>query len=64
MVKNQPTKAEDTGERGSISESGRSPGGGNGNPLQYSSDTTQQPSTVHRTAFSFFFFHLFLLVGG
>ena len=63
MVKIQPTKAGDAGETGSISESGRSPGGGNGNPLQYSSDTTQQPSTAHRPAFSFFF-HLFLLVGG
>ena len=27
--------AGDTGEVGSIPESGRSPGGGNGNPLQY-----------------------------
>ena len=26
----------DTGDAGSISESGTSPGGGNGNPLQYS----------------------------
>ena len=28
--------AGDTGDMGSIPESGRSPGGGNGNPLQYS----------------------------
>ena len=33
MVKNLPTNA---GDPGSIPESGRSPGGGNGNPLQYS----------------------------
>ena len=33
MVKNQPASA---GDRGSIPELGRSPGEGNGNPLQYS----------------------------
>ena len=33
MVKNPPANAGDTG---SISELGRSPGEGNGNPLQYS----------------------------
>ena len=33
MVKNQPANA---GDSGSIPGSGRSPGGGNGNPLQYS----------------------------
>ena len=33
MVKNLPANAEDTGL---IPESGRSPGEGNGNPLQYS----------------------------
>ena len=33
MVKNLPAKA---GDEGSIPGSGRSPGGGNGNPLQYS----------------------------
>ena len=33
MVKNLPAKA---GDRGSNPESGRSPGGGYGNPLQYS----------------------------
>ena len=32
MVKNPPANAEDVG---SISQSGRSPGGENGNPLQY-----------------------------
>ena len=32
VAKNSPAKAGD----GSIPESGRSPGGGNGNPLQYS----------------------------
>ena len=35
MVKNLPAKAGDTGDLGSIPESGRN-GGGNGNPLQYS----------------------------
>ena len=33
MVKNLPTNA---GDPGSIPELGRSPGGGNGSPLQYS----------------------------
>ena len=33
MIKNPPTNAEDAG---SISGSGRSPGEGHGNPLQYS----------------------------
>ena len=36
VVKNLPAEAGDTGAVGSISESERSPGGGNGNPLQNS----------------------------
>ena len=36
MVKDLPTKAGDLREGGSIPVSGRSPGGGHGNPLQYS----------------------------
>ena len=36
MVKNLPASARDTGVVGSIPESGRSPGEGNGNALQYS----------------------------
>ena len=36
MVKDLPASAGDTGDTGSIPESGRSPGGENGNPLQYS----------------------------
>ena len=36
VVKNPPANAGDTGDVGSIPESGRSPGGGNGNPLRYS----------------------------
>ena len=36
MVKNPPANAGDPGEVGSIPVLGRSPGGGNGNPLQYS----------------------------
>ena len=34
MVKNLPASAGDTGDLGSIPGSGRSPGVGNGNPLQ------------------------------
>ena len=36
MVKNLPANAGDRGDVGSIPGSGRSAGGGNGNPLQYS----------------------------
>ena len=36
MVKNLPVNAGDTRDVSSIPASGRSPGGGNGNPLQYS----------------------------
>ena len=36
MVKNLLANGGDTGDMGSIPRLGRSPGGGNGNPLQYS----------------------------
>ena len=36
VVKNLPANTGDIGDVGSIPGSGRSPGGGNGNPLQYS----------------------------
>ena len=36
MVKNLPANAGDVKDVGSIPRSGRSPGGGDGNPLQYS----------------------------
>ena len=36
LVKNPPANAGDGGDAGSIPGLGRSPGGGNGNPLQYS----------------------------
>ena len=36
MVKNLPANAGDIRDEGSIPGSGRSPGGGSGNPLQYS----------------------------
>ena len=35
-VKNPPAKAGDVRDASSVSGSGRSPGGGHGNPLQYS----------------------------
>ena len=38
MVKNSCANATDAGDARSIPGSGRSPGGGNGNPLQYSWD--------------------------
>ena len=36
VVKNLPANTGNAGDTGSIPGSGRSPGGGNGNPLQYS----------------------------
>ena len=36
MVKNPSANAKDIRDSGSIPGSGRSPGGGNGNPFQYS----------------------------
>ena len=36
MVKNPPANAGDTGDSESVPGLGRYPGGGNGNPLQYS----------------------------
>ena len=36
MVKNLPANAGAAGDRGSIPGSGSPPGGGHGNPLQYS----------------------------
>ena len=36
VVKNLPANTGDEGDVGSICRSGRSPGGGHGNPLQYS----------------------------
>ena len=36
VLKNPPANAEDLRDTGSIPGLGRSPGGGNGNPLQYS----------------------------
>ena len=52
VVKNPAANAGDTGW---IPESGRSPGGGNGNPLQYSClgnpmDREAWPVTVHAVA--------------
>ena len=52
VVKNLPAKA---GDMGSIPESGRSPGEGNGNPLQYSClenpmDRGAWWTAVHRVA--------------
>ena len=56
VVKNLPVKAGDIRDMGSIPGLGRFPGGGNGNPLQYScleNLWTEEPkdswwATVHR----------------
>ena len=55
MVKNPPTNAADVRDAGSVPESGRSPGGGHGNPLQYSclenpTDRRDWRATVYRVA--------------
>ena len=55
VVKNPPASAGDPGDVGSIPGSGRSPGGGNGNPLQYScwenfKDRGTWQATVHGVA--------------
>ena len=55
VVKNPAVNAGDVSAAGSIPESGRSPGGGNGNPLQYSClgnpiDRVASQATVHRVA--------------
>jgi len=55
VVKNPPANAEDLKDEGSIPRWGRSPGGGHGNPLQYSClknpmDRGAWWDTVHRTA--------------
>ena len=55
MVKNLPANAGDIREAGLIPRSGRSPGGGHGNPHQYSClenpmDRGAWQATVHRVA--------------
>ena len=55
MVKNLPANAGDTGDEDSIPGSGRSPGGGHSNPLQYPClenlmDRGAWWATVHRVA--------------
>ena len=55
MVKNLPANAGDKRDTGSIPGSGRSPGGGHGNSLQYSCpkypmDKGAWWATVHRVA--------------
>ena len=53
VVKNPPANAEDRRDMSSVSGSGRSPGAGHGNPLQYSCldnpmDRGAWQATVHR----------------
>ena len=53
MVKNTPANAGDIKDLGSVSGLGLSPGGGHGNPLQYSCleismDRDARQATVHR----------------
>ena len=55
MIKNPPAHAGDIRDMSSIPESGRSPGGGHGNPFQYSClenpiDRGAWRATVHRVA--------------
>ena len=51
VVKNPPASAGDSRDMGSIPESGRFPGGGHGNPLQYScleNPWTEEPGRLQR----------------
>ena len=55
MVKNPPGQGRDTRDEGSVPGLGRSPGGGHGNPLQYSClknpmDRGVQWATVHKVS--------------
>ena len=55
VVKNPPSNVGDIRDAGSIPGSGRSPGGGHGNPLQYSClenpmDREVWQAIVHRVA--------------
>ena len=55
MMKNPPANAGDVRDVGSVPGSGRSPGGGHGNPLQYSylenpMDRGAWQAAVHRVA--------------
>ena len=55
VVKNLPTNSGDIRDSGLIPGSGKSPGGGQGNPLQYSClenpmDREAWKATVHRVA--------------
>ena len=55
MVKNPPSNVRDIRDAGSIPGSGRFPGGGNGNPLQYSClenplDSGDWRATIHGVA--------------
>ena len=55
VVENPPASIRDVKDEGSIPGSGRSPGGGNGNPLQYSClenpmDRETWRAIVHRVA--------------
>ena len=52
MLKNPSANAEDIRDAGSIPGSGRYPGGGNGNPLQYScleKPWTEEPCGLQST---------------
>ena len=51
VVKNPPANAGDAEDAGSIPESGRSPGEGNGNPLQYSSLENPMEREAWQTTF-------------
>ena len=50
VVKNPPASAGDIRDVGSIPGSGRSPGGGHGNPLENPMDRGAWRATVHRVA--------------
>ena len=65
VVENPPGKAGDTGDVGSIPGMGRSPGGGSGDPLQYSClenplDRGAGWATVHgvKKSYTYIYIHI------
>ena len=67
LVKNSPANAGDTGDSGSIPGLGRSPRGGNGNPLQYyclknsMNRRAWQAPGVHGAYLCIYLYHIYIL---
>ena len=64
VVKNPPANAGDVRDLGSIPGSGRSPGGGHGNPLQYSCLVAKSRTPLKRlsASYAYVYTHTFILL--